>query len=492
MKEISFKQLANGKVSLKNKIDIKTALLWNVNLQIVSQILTFGMSIMLARILMPKDFGIMAIGMILVNYVNTFTDFGFTNALIQKENITREHINSVFCINFTLSSILTLACFFGAPFAAILFNSKEAESVIRVLSVVFLLTSFSSMYEAYFRRELKYKFISTVAIFTNICTYGVGIALALMGFSYWALVISNIAGRCFKIMIYIVWCRWIPLLIYSHKHMKYIFNFGMWNFLRSQLYFLNRYFLHIIVASNLSTAFLGIFDKAYEISNRPSAILGKKVNGVMMSGFSRLQNDTNGLQNWFLNLLIIQIMFFMPVYAGLYVIAPYFITALLGEKWILAIEPMKILCITFFFMTCGGGYASFNIGVGNYKQETIRDLFISFSIVTLSIPFTIFWGLTGACYAICIVAFMGVLLSFYLIKKRIKIKIYSTVKQLSLYMLNNIFMLAIVLFCSQIFPAKNIVNLIIITSAGFFSYAFFVIISNTIYGRPLLFPVKSK
>lgn len=441
---------------------------------------------------MPEDFGIMAIGMILVNYVNTFTDFGFTNALIQKDNITKDHINSVFSINFIISCLLTVICFFGAPFVATLLDSKNAEPVIKALSCIFILTSFTSIYEATFKRELKYKFISIVNILTSIITYTTGITLALMGFHFWALVISHIVGVALKIIIYLFWCKWIPWLVYSHNHMKYIYNFGMWNFFRSQLYFINRYFLHIIIAANLSTTLLGIFDKAYETSRKPSGIFGKKVNGVMMAGFSRLQNDTNGLQNWFFNLLVIQIIFFLPIYVGLYVVAPYFITALLGEKWILAIEPMQILCITFFFMTCGGGYASFNIGVGNYKQETLRDLFISFSIVTLSIPFTIFYGLTGACYAICIVAVMSVLLSFYLIKKRIKIKIYSTVKQLSLYMLNNIFMFAIVLFCSQIFPAKNIVNLIIITSVGFFSYVIFVIISNTIYGRPLLFPVKSK
>lgn len=456
-----------------------------------AQVITFGMSILLARILMPEDFGIMAIGMILVNYVNTFTDFGFTNALIQKDRITKDHINSVFCINFTISCFLTVVCFFSAPFISKQFNSTDAEAVIKALSAIFILSSFSSIYEAILKRELKHKFLSTVLIVETTGKYIIGITLALLGFNYYALVISQIAGVLIKILIYIFGTRWIPRLTYSHKHMKYIFNFGLWNFIRSQLYFINRYFLHITIAFYLNPASLGFFDKAYEMSRRPSGIFGKKINGVLLSGFSRLQEDDKGLQNWFFNLLVIQVIFFLPMYTGLYLVSPYIITSLLGEKWALSIEPMKIMCITFFFMTCSGGYASFNIGVGNYKPETLRFIFSSVLTIALSVPFTMLWGLEGACYALCIVSILGAILSFYLAQKRITIHYYSKIKKLALYGISSILMFSIVTAFLQILPAKTVSNLLIITSIGTFSYTFCIIASNLIYGRSMLFPISS-
>ena len=476
---------------MKKKIHIKSALLWNVNLNVISQIITLGMSITLARILMPEDFGIMAIGMILVNYVNTFTDFGFTNALIQKDNITKDHINSVFSINFIISCLLTVICFLGAPFVSIIFDSKNAEPVIKALSCIFILTSFTSIYEASFKRELKYKFISIVNILTSIITYTTGITLAFMGFNFWALVISHIVGVALKVIIYISWCKWIPWLVYSHSNMKYIYNFGMWNFFRSQLYFINRYFLHIIIAANLNTTLLGVFDKSYEISRKPSSIFGKKINGVMLAGFSRLQGDQKGLHNWFFNLLVIQIVFFLPIHLGIYAISPYFIMSLLGEKWALAIDPLKILSISFFFMTCSGGYASFNIGVGNYKAQTLRSMLVSVLMISFSVPFTIIGGVTGACYAICIVSFIGLILSFFIIKKKIYLDFLLISKQLFLYLTSNVLLLAIVSFFSQIFVTKNFTNLIIIIVIGILSYSTLIITANVIYGKPLFFPIIS-
>lgn len=310
----------------------KEGLFWSTGLKIIFEVFRFGISIVIARILDPLDFGIMAIGAMVIYFSNSMSDFGFCNALVQRKEVHAVHINSVFTLNFGISLALTAAILLLATPLSRFFNSPQCAKVLMLMSAMFIVRTFYDISSALLRREVRFKFVAKIYFLQSTAQSLLALAMALIGLRYWSLVWSNLVALLLVTIILVNRADWRPRLIYNHRAMRPFYEFGFWNFIRAQLYFVNNYIPQFFIGRSLGPTSLGFFEKAYSITSIPLNSLMQPINTVLFSTFSRLQEDTTELVDWFQKLLIIQSVLIVPVLGGAVVRCSSFRACAAGGK----------------------------------------------------------------------------------------------------------------------------------------------------------------
>lgn len=418
---------------------------------------------------MPRDFGIMGITMMLIGYLNLFTDFGFSEAIIQKKIYDKRIINSIFSANLAVSILLALLFYVTSGYVADFFKTPECEKVIKVSSLFFILTSFSSISQAVLRRDMDFKSLSFFSITQGLLMSTITLVLAWMKFGYWALTYGQLAPIFIITLLLCIKVRWIPCLHYNHKLMREIYNFGIWNFLKTQFGFVIEHIDKIVIGKYLGPVSLGFYDKSKSIAVMPSDSLVANINSVMFSSFSKNKESQSALQAHFKKSLTIISLIGFPIYTGLFVVAPYMVYGLLGEKWSPMILPFQIILISFLIRSLGGILASLNVGIGQYKKHTLRLLF-SGVIFILSCLLSVQFGLNGIAISFFLYNFLVIILTMQLALSYIGISWMDIIHLLTPAFRASLVMLVITKALSYYFVEYNIFSLIIISATGALAY----------------------
>ena len=468
-----------------------SALKWNTVGRLLVQVFNFASSIIAARILDPRDFGIMAVGLIIINYSNIITNFGFNNALVQKDKIDESHINSVFSFDLTVSVLLATATFLLSAKIAAFFNIPDCQLMFKVLSVLYILTTFEGIPRVILVRSINFSVTAKIDVAGNIANGILVITLALLNYGYWALVMGRVGSLCLTTSLLLLKGRWRPRVLYNHEKMKTIFSFGIWNFFRAQIYYINKYSMQMVIGKTLGPVPLGFFEKAFATSQIPLESVGASINSVMFSTFSRYQNDKKELARWFLNMITLQTILIMPLIIGLLAVSSHFVIAVLGEKWSLSIMPMKILCIAAVFSLYNGGIASLNIGTGKYKEHTIRIFAGSILLIVLSL-FVVRYGLVHISFAYLAVSVLWCFLVFELALQHLDLSFRDILSTIIPYVCANVFMFTVVSFLSTgIFFEKSLLNMFFLILSGCTVYSISVVLINLYKKRHMLYPIKN-
>jgi O-antigen/teichoic acid export membrane protein len=436
----------------------RTSLYWRLFLSISYEVLRFGISVVVIRILDPEDYGLMAIASMVIGYANMITNFGFNQALVQKDEINDKHITTVFTIDLFISICLTALAFFLAPFIAGFFRAPASENVIRVLSPLFILTTFHNLPSALFKRNIDFKIISVISFMQGCAASFITLVLALVT----ATVYLN-----YKSM-------WKPRIGYDHTSLKDLFEFGAWNFVRFQIRHFAMHIDRLIVGRFLGAVSLGFYERAWNFVRLPVNLLAGNVNAVLFSSFSRAQTSGKELKTRLKKSIVIISIISFPAAAGILVIAPYFVPVILGEKWRAIIAPLQILALSGFTMPLSGLSASFNIAVGNYKSHTIR-LFLASSCFALSCLLLVRFGLKGIALGFVGYSLLGFLLLFRLVFKKSGISLNEFVLCLAPSLLGSMSMLGVVkIFSLLYFSESNLLSLSLLVLIGAVWYAGFI------------------
>lgn len=217
-----------------SKGKIISSLFWKFAERIGAQGVNFIVSIILARLLSPEDYGLVALTTIFITISNVFIERGFETALIQKKNADDLDFSSVFYCNIIISIIMYSIIFFGAPLIANFYNHTELILILRVLGLSVLIAGFKSIQQAYVSRNMLFKkfFISTLV--GTIISAIVGIWMAYNGYGVWSLVIQQLANITIDTIILWITVKWRPLFACSIERLKNLFKFG-WRMLCSRI-----------------------------------------------------------------------------------------------------------------------------------------------------------------------------------------------------------------------------------------------------------------
>lgn len=418
---------------------------YRVGFQLIQQGTVFFFSIILARLLTPVEFGVIALANVIVHYANNFTDLGFTNALVQNEDIDEKHVNSVFTINLSISLTLGVLTWFGAGPLARFFNNEALPAVLRWMSLYYVITTLYHVPMALLRRELDFKFLSINEYALSVVSYVATITLAYLGYSYWSIVYPTLLVTLLWSFVYIWRTKWLPKVRYRHSLMKQIYSFGIWNFFRMQIQMLVSKIDYIVVGRALPVRELGLYEKAFELTDRSFSGFSMSLNAVFFSTFSRLKSDREARDALLAESMKILSLVILPLTFGLVAVAGHFVEALLGPAWIDAVTPLRLLALGAGLRSYSGILGTLNVASGYYKQQAVGEV-MNAGLFVLLCFLLVSRGIDAISIAVVVYCVVAVLMSAFVAKVWVRVEMAGSFAVARWPMFSSMVMFGIVWF----------------------------------------------
>ena len=375
---------------------------WVFSLRIVQQLFNLGRLVILARILAPHDFGLLGIALLTMATLETFSQTGFQQALIQKKEDIRSHLNAAWTVLILRGFILFAILYLIAPYAAVFFNAPEAKPIIQVIGLSILLQAFTNIGVIYFQKELefnkefKYQFVGTLTDFI------VAVSAILILRNVWALVFGLLAGNAARCLVSYLIHPYRPHFSSDLGKAKELFGFGRWILGSSILVFLITHGDDIFVGKLLGATALGFYQLAYRISNMPATEITHVISQVSFPAYSKLQDDLAKLREAYLRVLQVTTFLSFPIAGLIFVLAPDFTKILLGEKWMPMVPAMQVLAIFGAIRAFGATTGSIFQGVGRPSILTKLAAIQLLMMIAIIYPLTNEFGIFGTAIAILI------------------------------------------------------------------------------------------
>ena len=328
------------------KKNVLTGVIWQYVQKLGTQAVQFIVSIILARLLCPEDFGTIALLGVFISLSNLLIDSGFGNALIQRKNIDDIDCSSVFYLNIGVSLIIYLIVFLCAPFVASFYKIPQLTILLRVLSLQIIFMAFGCVQQSMLVREMKFNLNFYINITGALCSSITGVCMAYTGFGVWSIVSSQLVGRfCSLIGLWLL-VGWRPKVQFSFIRIRELFSYGSKILLGSIIIVLYNNLYNIVIGQRYTAADLGYYNRGQLLPNTIIDAAANSVNGVLFPALSSLQNDKERHKMVIRRSerMISFVVFFLA--AMMFALAPNVISLLLGEKWLPAVPFMRIVCIT--------------------------------------------------------------------------------------------------------------------------------------------------
>ena len=429
----------SNKIIEKTNTAVKLRLLFKGGQQAVALV----MGILLARILSPAEFGVIAIVNMVVYYANNFTNFGLNNALVQKDEIQKTHINTVFTLDLIFSVILLVLTVLFAEHIAFFFHNSSVAPALRWMSLYYVITTFYHIPIVILRREIDFKFLTIIEFFEALLTSSIAIALALAGYSYWSIIIASLVMPIVTALILMLKTRWLPKIIIG-KNMRGLYSFGLWSFIRAQIELIVSKIDYFVIGRYLDVQSLGIYEKSFELTGRAMAGLSMPLHGVFFSTFSRSKNDINQVKQIFLETSAILALICYPVLFGLIGVAQHFVMSCLGSQWEHAIVPIQILATASFFRVLLGNVANVNVAIGKYKAHTLINGISAAIFILLCFVFAKY-GIVAISFASLFYSLLAFSTSFWLMCVFINVTLIELLRAIWCPLTGAVLMLFVVL-----------------------------------------------
>lgn len=322
-----------------------TGSIWSLIETFSVQIVQFIVGVILARILEPKDYGLIALTGIFTSISSAITDGGFEKTLIQKKDLLPIQISTVFYINVMLGAFMTLLLIVAAPFISGFFDAPALTPILQVISIGILLNSLSQTQQTLILKELQFKKISHIKIATSVIGGVTGLVLALSGFGVWALVYSMLIPQIFSVAFFWIRSSWYPQLKFSFSSVRILIPYGL-NILASSIFFfMIQQFNVFIVGRYYSKTELGLFNRGNRFPDLVVNILQSVVLKMSLPLFAKLQDQPAQLLETVKKTNKIVAFISLPLLMLLLIKAEDITILLFTEKWRGSIIFLQLFCI---------------------------------------------------------------------------------------------------------------------------------------------------
>ena len=318
---------------------------WLYALRMSDRILGLIATIILARMLTPKDFGVVAIGTLVIGLFEVFTRSGLQHALIQAPDVTMREVHAVWSFEVLRGAALSLLMYFGAPFIAGFFNSPDALPILQAMSVIPLLIFLLSAEYTLLLKEIRYKQIFLIDISGTIVRVATGIWLAYALRNVWALAIAIIAGYAARLVASFLVPPQLPRLVWDFSVIRRHFGYGRHIMTAGAGEYVYKQADSWFVGRVMGEAALGLYSKAYQLGNLPTTQLAEILQRVLFPSFAKLQKDGEALRQAYLKVHEVLALMVAPLMVGLALYAEPFVIFLLGDQWRAMIPAFQILAV---------------------------------------------------------------------------------------------------------------------------------------------------
>lgn len=350
-------------------------MIWRFLERCGAQLVAFIVSVILARILNPDDYGIIALVTVFTTILQVFVDSGLGNALIQKKDADDLDFSTVFYTNIVFCCILYIGIFTCAPIIANFYNNMELVSYIRVLSLTVLISGVKNVQQAFVSRNMLFKkfFFSTLG--GTIAAAVIGIAMAFTGYGVWALVAQQVANLSIDTCILWMTVKWRPHKQFSFKRLKSLFSFGWKLLISSLLDTVYNDLRQLIIGKLYSSSDLAFYNRGKQFPNLIINNVNTSIDSVLLPAMSNEQDNLSRVKNMTRRSIKTSIFVMAPLMMGMTFVAPSLVKLILTDKWLPCVPFLRIFCITYMF------YPIHTANLNAIKAMGRSDLFLKLEII---------------------------------------------------------------------------------------------------------------
>ncbi len=376
--------------SLKDKTI--SGLTWSFIDSFINQGFQFVVGIILARILSPREFGLIGMLTIFIAVSQSFIDSGFTQALIRKQNVTQADYSTVFYFNFAISIICYLVLFFSANCISNFFNEPQLKLLLQVMGISLIINALSIIQRAILTKRIDFKLQTKISLIASFGSGLIGVGLALYGLGVWSLVIKTISGFIFTSVFLWLWNKWRPISIFSKTSFRDLFSFGYKLLLSGLIDTIYRNLYYFIIGKYFSAVELGYYTRADQFQAFPSQNLTNVIGRVSYPILSTIQDDKIRLKEAYKKIIKSTMLFSFVFMLCMAAAAKPMILTLIGRNWLPVVVYLQLLCFVGMF------YPLHALNLNMLQVQGRSDLFLRLEIIkkVLAIPIIfigVFWGI---------------------------------------------------------------------------------------------------
>jgi len=380
-----------------------------------------SMSIILAQLFTPKEYGIMGLILIILGIGMLFSDVGVSGAIIHYQRISKSQLYTLFWFSFIISILIFIILNLLSSVISIFFNEPKLTPLIQITSIIFLIIPFGQQFETLLKKKLEFKSLAYIEILNSTILAIISILLAYYGWGVVSIVIGYILKSLVKsiLMFFIGLKIWKPKFKICFSGIRNYLSFGLYQMGERSLNFFNLNIDKILIGKFLGATSLGYYNIAYNLTSYPINLFNKIFTLVSFPYFSKMQNNIKVLKERYFDLIEIISFINFPIYFFLILISPYLIPLLYGTQWYPSIILVQILSIANLFRCIGNPIGSLLLAKGYAKLGFLWNI-IATIIYPLMILFGIFiGGINGAAIFILFSYLILFYLFYYFLLKRI-------------------------------------------------------------------------
>lgn len=414
-------------------------LFWSSVERFSNQGVQFVFSIILARLLSPSDYGIIAMVTIFFAVAQSFVDSGFSNALVRKTDRVEEDLSTCFYFNIGVGIIAYIVLFLIAPLVANFYNQPILSPIIRITGLGVILNSLCVVQQALFTIKIDFKSQAKITLSATVISGIVGILLAYQGYGIWALVWQGVASSIVRMGLLWLMSKWRPRTGFSKSSFNYLFGYGSKLLASGLLDTIYNNIYPIVIGKFYNPAQLGNYSRALGWAQLPSANITSILQRVTFPVLSAIQDDSLRLQNSYRRLLKLSAFIVFPLMMGLAAIASPLIRVILTAKWDGCVLYLQILCFALML------YPIHAINLNLLQVKGRSDIFLRLEIIkkiigVVILIITIPLGITAMCLGMVFSSIICLIVNTYYTSRFIDVGLLTQLKDLRIILINSLVM----------------------------------------------------
>lgn len=410
---------------LKNKA--KKGIVWSSIERLSSQGIQFLFTIILARLLSPTDYGIIAMPMIFLALAQVFIDSGFANALIRKIDLKEEDLSTAFYFNVLVGIGCYFLLFFLSPLIAKFYQTPILDVLLKVTALTILVNPLCTIQQTLLTKKIDFKTQAIVSVLSSLFSGLSGVWMAYHGYGVWSLVFQQVSAAFARVVLLWSLSRWRPTTRWSQESFTYLWGYGSKILGVGLLDTIYNNVYPLIIGKFYTAKDLGNYTRAQQFVDLPISNITGILQRVTFPVLSEMQNEDERLHDNYLKLIRVTALVMFPLMIALASVADPFIKLLLGDKWAECIVFLQILCIAKIWSPLNAVNLNLLQVKGRsdlYLQVEIIKKIIMTIVMIITVPLGILWMISGY----VITTFLAFLINIYFTRKVIGIKIVEQIK----------------------------------------------------------------
>ncbi|MBT3407432.1 lipopolysaccharide biosynthesis protein [archaeon] len=414
--------------------------LWHFGATSAWKIIDFITSIILARLLIPEDFGVMAICYLVTYFLFIFSNFGMSSYIIQKKNNNKDELDTAFFLSIFFGLIMYLIIYLISPLISNFYGLPQITWMIRILSLSLIISSFDKIPFAIKEKNLDYKSLVYPRVLPWIVYLIISVGLTLLNYRVWSLIIGYLSMSVSKFILIWIVSDYRPNFNFNKEYAKESLLFGKDIVLYALLTFFILYGVEGYVGKIFGTVSLGYFTIANKFSTLMSKNITRILNRIMFSTFSTIQDNLKQIKESFIKVFEYACLLIIPALLGIFILSPEIITILYTNKWMEAIPLLRLLVISGIAMSIGN--LTNSVLLATKKQNILSKIKIFQIIILISTihPFSKIFGLKGVAYSLILSFIVKSIFDFYATTKILDLELLRMIKDLSYIPLSSLLM----------------------------------------------------